>query len=505
MHRDSVFRKFRFQFEGREYLLLQAISDDSLWFVRSLGYPIEGLVVYVDDVALFGPEGLRECVLNVIREQWTTSEPQWVKDGQPLTFCGLELHKTSRGYKLLQKAYLAELLQRYAVTETAAAPISRWEEPEDEGPLDPADIKWAQGITGALLWAATRSRPDLSYAVSRMSQYAVKRPVFVRRLGLQVLGFVCGTLELGIEYEHTIRFPLGEHGHLAVPRTETVVETYSDASHAPSGGKSVQSVFVLWRSSLLFWESGRQSFTTLSSAESELVSMVHGVQVAESIQPLIEEILEQDTSVVLHADNSAAVRAYEPSGAGWRNRHLRMRAASGRERIAAGTLVVSHLAGEFQIADVGTKPLPKQKLFQLLELASVREASSYHAVAASRAQVLRRLAWECVHVESVSPATLLVLSVLAMAQPVAAQPSEHSWVMSWFDVGMFGIGLILVVLLGWVVGKRSGVFSGLDLGVFCYDPPLEYVDPLIRRELYDEAKVWSPSGLVLNRTTFPFR
>ena len=62
---------------------------------------------------------------------------------------------------------------------------------------------------------------------------------------------------------------------------------------------------------------------------------VHGVQLAEAVQPLVDELVEQDSLVSLLADNEAAIRAFEASPAGWRNRHLRMRAHAGRERIAA--------------------------------------------------------------------------------------------------------------------------------------------------------------------------
>ena len=54
--------------------------------------------------------------------------------------------------------------------------------------------------------------------------------------------------------------------------------------------------------------------------------MVHSIQLAESVQPLIDELLCDDSTLSLMGDNAAAVRAFEAAGTGWRNRHLRMRA-----------------------------------------------------------------------------------------------------------------------------------------------------------------------------------
>ena len=71
---------------------------------------------------------------------------------------------------------------------------------------------------------------------------------------------------------------------------------------------------------------------TLSSAEAELVAMVYTIQASQSVCPL-EEFLEMDLKVSLLADNSAAITAFQPSMGSWRNRHLKMRALAGREKI----------------------------------------------------------------------------------------------------------------------------------------------------------------------------
>ena len=73
-------------------------------------------------------------------------------------------------------------------------------------------------------------------------------------------------------------------------------------------------VLILWRGSPLVWESCRQPFTTLSSAESELVSMVHSIQLTESLQSLIDELLGEDSTMSLLGDNAAAVRAFDNAG-----------------------------------------------------------------------------------------------------------------------------------------------------------------------------------------------
>ncbi|OLQ01188.1 hypothetical protein AK812_SmicGene16079 [Symbiodinium microadriaticum] len=84
--------------EGREYCLVQTKTDDALWLLRELDTngmgKIEGvLVVYVDDLAVFAPEGLAKEFILAIQT------------------------------RMSQCAYIRELLNRYGIEENATAPL----------------------------------------------------------------------------------------------------------------------------------------------------------------------------------------------------------------------------------------------------------------------------------------------------------------------------------------------------------------------------------------------
>ncbi|OLQ04408.1 hypothetical protein AK812_SmicGene12490 [Symbiodinium microadriaticum] len=71
-YRDAEFQKVRITWQGCEYCLEQTKSDDALWLLRTLDAngmgSIEGvLVVYVDDLALFAPEGLAKEFIQAIQ------------------------------------------------------------------------------------------------------------------------------------------------------------------------------------------------------------------------------------------------------------------------------------------------------------------------------------------------------------------------------------------------------------------------------------------------------
>ena len=401
--------------------LKQGLTDESLWFVKSKeGRTLGLMIVYVDDIALFGPGKLLEDVVTELGKKWRLSEPSWASMGSSITFCGMELTQACYGWRVTQKRYLQELLGRYKVEGTATVPLAKWEEPSEEAP-DLESVRRAQGITGALLWAVTRSRPDMAFVVSRMAQLSTKCPQRVFEMGIQALRYATTTLDLGLEFRKQQGPSFGHEGQLSHSRASSALEVYADASHSPNGERSLQCVIVAWKGCLLLWEATRQAFTTLSTAESELVGMIHAAQVGECVSPIIEELVEDDIVVSLLGDNMAALAAYEQGGSSWRNRHLRMRANAGREKVAAGALFPSFVPGHLQVADVGTKPLPASKLLGLLSIVNVRlplEAADDSASAAILARIGRG---NLERAGNISPALLMALTVLSQVRGVESR------------------------------------------------------------------------------------
>ena len=459
-YRDQEFRLLTLYRDELAYVLVQSKADESLWFIREnvgaeYGEVVGLLVVYVDDLAVFSKVAICNAFIKAVQDKWKTSPPTWF-GLEPVTFCGVEIVLTERGYRLAQSAYLQELLLRFGIEGTSSMPLTKWVEPEIPSAVNVEDVRAAQAITGALLWIATRSRPDISFSVSKMGQMATKAPKITSEIGRQVLAYLNSTATLGIEFLFKAGAFFSEHGNLSLPRTDGTIEIYSDASHSPGGDRSTQCVIILWRGSPIVWESSRQPFTTLSSAESELVGMVHSVQLAESLQSLIDELLSVDSTMSLMGDNAAAVRAFDNAGGGWRNRHLRMRAVSGRERILAGVLKVSHLPGEYQIADLGTKPLSRVRIFQLLELMNIRSHVDPTEVVRT-ARMLSRLSLAGIASVPLTAEALAGLALLAAVPRVTAQPSRAE-----VGPGSNFYGWVAVVCLGLFLVWCVRLFRGVD-------------------------------------------
>ena len=501
--------------------LHQGVTDESLWFIKSKGGFVLGLmIVYVDDIALFGPRGIVEEVVNSLKQKWRLSEPAWASPNEPVMFCGMELTKATYGWRVTQKRYLQEIIARYQVQGSAQAPLPKWEEPPEETPgLE--EVRRAQAITGALLWSVTRSRPDMVFVVSQMAQLSTKTPRRVYEMGIQALKYASGTLDLGLEFRRVDEPFFGSEGQLSHSRSSNALEIYADASHSPNGERSRQCVFVIWKGAAILWEATRQPFTALSTAEAELIGMVHAAQVGECVGPIIEELVQEDVVMSLLGDNSAALASYEQGSGTWRNRHLRMRASAGRERVQAGVLFPSHVPGHLQVADVGTKPLPATKLLGLLALVNVRMPME-SSVTPTTAKFFARVGGMSLSSSvAVSPAVTMLLAVLSQlpradssktprggtislvmyagVQQAVAQPDQDAG-FRWDTLRWVAIWLVLLLLFGLagLVWRECGVVVGV-----------EPVSPRQRREQASSSWEGGPSasesepGEVLLRETGP--
>ena len=221
--RDSKLPKLVIQWQGREFRMFQSYAEDSLWLVMhqepKRGYEATSAeepssevagwaAVYVDDILIAAPEGLAHSIAHAIRGCWECSEPQQVgKDPNNLVrFLGMDLSFDEVGnLHLSQEAYVRDLGRRYEAELKGlgkpSVPMSALlEEDQAEEHQTPDQIKRAQGLVGELLWASIRTRPDASYAVSRLAAQISKAPKATYRAGLHTLAYLLGTADVKLTY-----------------------------------------------------------------------------------------------------------------------------------------------------------------------------------------------------------------------------------------------------------------------------------------------------------------
>ena len=270
----------------------------------------------------------------------------------------MDIWLAEEGVFLHQGSYLKELLKRNGEEHglLSGVPITRDQVLllEEDDPQKNADqVKLAQRSVGELMWLLTRTRPDLMFCLSKMSQAILRNPKEVIGVSKQVWKYLRKT----------------QHEGLWIRREErNMLEVYTDSSYGPGGADSQGTVLVIWNGSPVLWKSGKQSIPSLSTAESELSEAVEGMVMGDSVDALIQEIFEEGYPKIIKVDNTAAINLLTEASGSWRTRHLRLKASHVRWRFGRMDWMVEAVPGQQQIADVGTKSLPAPRLEELKKM-----------------------------------------------------------------------------------------------------------------------------------------
>ncbi|XP_056647230.1 uncharacterized protein LOC130451898 [Diorhabda sublineata] len=147
-----------------------------------------------------------------------------------------------------------------AITEACKEAIFSWQQ------CSLSNIPYRQ-LIGGLMYLATTSRPDISYAVSYLSRFLDRVTEETWTAGKRVLRFLQGTKTLGLTYtKHT--------------NSDVILEGYSDADWATDkkSRKSVSGSIILYGNNPISWSSKKQTCVALSTAEAEYVAAAQTAQ-----------------------------------------------------------------------------------------------------------------------------------------------------------------------------------------------------------------------------------
>eukprot|EP00913_Durusdinium_trenchii_P004009 g3713.t1 len=375
-HRDGKIKDFRWDRQGKP-VRVQATPQTDIWLMQEedekVGWRTKGaLATYVDDVLMVGEEDIILGFIEQVKTHWKIGEPEWVMEGrEPVRFLGMEVEKRGVDYVIHQQAYITNLLSEY--DETGRGALGQVRTPEEEEQPTADQVLQAQKETGELLWVAGRSRPDLSLGVGIMSQWASKRPAQVIKIGKQIRAHLKETLEEVLVMsadDGRIRENVNSDEKTSI----RMVDIYTDASYGSSELKSISGVGVFVGGTPVGWQTTRQPFITLSTAEAELMAMLEGLIAGRSTAALLEAVVEEKAEVRLHSDSTAAIAIATGTTSSWRTRHLRIRAAGLTEAIREKEITLDHVSGKVLVADGFTKQLTGPALGRFKEALGLKGA-----------------------------------------------------------------------------------------------------------------------------------
>jgi uncharacterized membrane protein YgcG len=321
-------------------------ADHSVFFKKTkIGIVI--LVVYVDDIVITGSdkEGI-QILINHLSSSFLTKYL-----GKLRYFLGIEVARSKAGISLSQRKYTLDILQDtgYLGSKPVATPMeSNLKLMPDEGDfIDDPDIY--RRLVGKLIYL-TITRPDISYAVSVVSQFMTNPRVPHMNAVIRILKYLKNAPGRGLFYRSS--------GHLRI-------EGYTDADWAgsPSDRKSTTGYCTFIGGNLVTWRSKKQSVVARSSAEAEYRAMAHTTCELTWLRTVLQEFgLLTQGPTPLYCDNQAAIHIASNPVFHERTKHIEVDCHFVRSKVESKDIITPFVPSGSQLADIFTKALPKNAI-----------------------------------------------------------------------------------------------------------------------------------------------
>ncbi|RVW64339.1 Retrovirus-related Pol polyprotein from transposon RE1 [Vitis vinifera] len=343
------FERFTKVIKGEEFS--QGQSDHTLFIKRSPGGKITVLIVYVDDIIVTGNDEEE-----ISRLKTVLSKEFEIKDlGTLRYFLGMEVARSSKGIFVSQRKYTLDLLKETGMlgckpSNTPMDPFNKIGSKEDMVAVDKGRY---QRLVGRLIYLS-HTRPDISFAVSMVSQFMNNPTEEHQEAVYRILRYLKMTPGKGLFFKRV---------------ASRDVEIFSDADWAGSltDRRSTSGYCTYVWGNLVTWRSKKQSVVARSSAEAEVRAMAHGICEGIWLKRLLEELqLAPHGPMKLMCDNQAAISIAKNPVHHDRTKHVEIDRHFIKEKIEQKNIEVDYIPTRQQIADIMTKAVPRTQFDILL-------------------------------------------------------------------------------------------------------------------------------------------
>ncbi|XP_019086837.1 PREDICTED: uncharacterized protein LOC109127060 [Camelina sativa] len=216
-----------------------------------------------------------------------------------------------------------------------------------------SDASYYRRFIGKLVYL-TVTRPDICFAVNKLSQYLQTPRKPHLDVAYRILAYLKNDPGQGLFYSANSTLSL---------------RAFADANwgNCPETSRSISGICVFLGDSLISWRSKKQDVVSQSSAEAEYRSMAKATCELLWINSLLEDLqVRLIDPIVMYCDNEAALHIAKNSVFHERTKHIERDCHVVRERVASGFMKVLHIGTEHQLADMLTKALTEKQFLYLL-------------------------------------------------------------------------------------------------------------------------------------------
>jgi hypothetical protein len=265
-------------------------------------------------------------------------------------FLGIEVIPTRAGLFLSQHKYVRELLDTTSMSgaKDVSTPLSTTQSLHLVDGMAAVDSSEFRRIMGSLQYLSL-TRPDISFAVNKLSQFMHKPTTNHWTATKRLLRYLKQTIFYGIQI-HKAGTP--------------VLRTHSDADWAGNvDDRTSTSAYISFLgSNPISWSSKKQRAVARSTTEAEYRALANAASETMWLSTLFKELaFPLKESPLLLCDNLGATHlSFNPVNHS-RMKHIQIDLHFVRDFVQKGNLQVRHVHTQDQLADLLTKPLSKQR------------------------------------------------------------------------------------------------------------------------------------------------
>ncbi|KAK1407693.1 hypothetical protein QVD17_39315 [Tagetes erecta] len=301
------------------------------------------ICLYVDDMLIFGTDQGQ-----VDKTKEFLSSKFAMKDmGEAEVILGIRITRGNNSISISQSHYIEKMLKKFNFQD--CSPVGTPIDPNirlmpNQG--DPiSQLEYSKAI-GCLMYAMISTRPDIAYAVGKLSRYTSNPSTHHWQAINRLFKYLKGTMNYSLCYSG---FP-------------SVLEGYSDASWITNmeDYSSTSGWVFLLGGGAISWASKKQTCITSSTMESEFVALAAAGKEAEWLRNLIFEIplwSKPISPISIRCDSAATLAKAYSQVNNDKSRHLGVRHGMIRELIMNGVISIEFVRSEYNMADHLTKGL----------------------------------------------------------------------------------------------------------------------------------------------------
>ncbi len=332
------------------------VSDPCLFWRKSRTGRIILLFLFVDDMQV-GFDKADE-------QEWDQDHQQLKKRfditdlGDSKFMLGMRItrDRNARTIKLDQELYVSKALAKFGLSQCKTAPTPGMQSSSNpvgdrEGvAAQPTDLKLYQEKVGTLLYAAISTRPDIAFAVNKLTQRMQAPTVADAKACDRVFRYLAGTSSLGLLFGRNIH------------ANGVSISAYADADWGSdhTDRRSITGWIAMINGDPVSWASKKQRVVSQSSCEAELYAEVAAINELKWLDGFLQEIgqrSDRDDAPTVYGDNQSTQELSKNGIKSERTKHIDIKYHFVTDEVTSGKIQLKWIPTTQQLADVLTKSL----------------------------------------------------------------------------------------------------------------------------------------------------